>query len=341
MSSAQAYSNLVNTVSGIKSIDKDRLLRPTLGEESLQQSGFTETFETICKKALFALQYGKDVDDGAVNNLNSVLNTIRSLLEQQVKRANTEYVAQRQNFLTEIPAQLEALRSYWPPFVTAAVEARGFLQDEGIRQEYEHTVSEMKSQAQEALTQVRVESEKTLSEAKKLAKEIEDRARKTAAHISVDVAQEQFREAQKVLKGDVTLWAWMSGGSTAAFIAVAIYLAKIHLPEGMKWEVIYFAAIRITILTAVGAMATFCLRILRAHMHMSQQNLHRQRIANSMPAFVESAITPEQRDLILAQLVTSVADFGSSGLLSKEDDSVYSPKMTIEAITRTLSAGKE
>jgi hypothetical protein len=117
-------------------------------------------------------------------------------------------------------------------------------------------------------------------------------------------------------------------------------LAKIHLPEGMKWEIVYFAAIRITILTAVGATATFCLRMLRAHMHMSQQNLHRQRIANSMAAFVESAITPEQRDLILAQLVSSVADFGSSGLLSHEDDTVYSPKMTIEAITRTLSSGK-
>lgn len=104
--------------------------------------------------------------------------------------------------------------------------------------------------------------------------------------------------------------------------------------------IVYFGAIRITILTGVGAMATFCLRMLRAHMHMSQLNLHRQRIANSMAAFVESAITPEQRDLILAQLVTSVDDFGSSGLLSKEDDSVYSPKMTIEAITRTLGAGK-
>jgi uncharacterized membrane protein len=94
--------------------------------------------------------------------------------------------------------------------------------------------------------------------AKKLAQEIEDRARKTAAHISVDAAQEQFREAQIILKSEVKLWAWLSGLATVAFILVAIYLAKIHLPEGMKWEIVYFAAIRITILTAVGAVATFC-----------------------------------------------------------------------------------
>jgi ElaB/YqjD/DUF883 family membrane-anchored ribosome-binding protein len=340
MASAQSYKALVDTVTAIKAIDQDRLLRSTIGEESLQQSGFAETLKTILQQASFAQEYAEKVDDGSVNNVNSVFNQIRQSLEAQAKRTNAEYVSQRQTFLTEIPRFREQLRQFWPPFVTAAVEARGFLQDEGIRQEYQRTVADMKSQAEDSLKHVREESEKVLSEAKKLAQEIEDRARKTAAHISVEAAQQQFREAQTVLKEDVRLWAWLSGIAAAAFILVAIYLAKIHLPEGMKWEIVYFAAIRITILTAVGAMATFCLRILRAHMHMSQQNLHRQRIANSMAAFVESAITPEQRDLILAQLVTSVADFGTSGLLSKEDDAVYSPKMTIEAITRTLSAPK-
>jgi len=70
---------------------------------------------------------------------------------------------------------------------------------------------------------------------------------------------------------------------------------------------------------------------------MSHHNRHRQRVANSMEAFVQAAITPEQRDLILAQLVTSVVDFGTSGLLSKEDDAIYAPKMTIDSITRTIS----
>jgi len=56
-----------------------------------------------------------------------------------------------------------------------------------------------------------------------------------------------------------------------------------------------------------------------------------------MSAFVESAVTPEQRDLILAQLVDAVATFGTSGLLQKEDDSIHSPKMTIDTITRTFA----
>lgn len=340
MSTAQNFNALSNTVASIQAVDKTRLLRTTLGEESLEQSGFSKILEEILQKAAFAQQFAPGVDDGSVTNVNNILAGLRGSLESQEKRGNPEYVAQKQDFLTQVQRFLEQLRQYWPPFVTAAIEARGFLQDEGIRQEYQRTVGEMKEQAQGALKHVREESEKVLSEAKKLAQEIEDRARKTAAHISVEAAQEQFVKAQVDLKKQVRLWSWLSGIAAAAFVLVAIFLAKIHLPEGMKWDVIYFAAIRITILTAVGAMATFCLRMLRAHMHMSQHNLHRQRIANSMAAFVESAITPEQRDLILAQLVTSVAEFGNSGLLSAEDDSVYSPKMTIEAITRTLSSSK-
>ncbi len=101
--------------------------------------------------------------------------------------------------------------------------------------------------------------------------------------------------------------------------------------------IIYFTALRITILAAIGGVAAFCLKILRANMHMRAHNLHRQRLANSMAAFVESASTNEQRDLILAHLVDAIASFGSSGLLAKPDDSVSPSKMTIDTINRTLS----
>lgn len=174
-------------------------------------------------------------------------------------------------------------------------------------------------------------------EAKKLAQQIEDRARKTAAHISVEAAQEQFRLAQAELNKQVKMWSVISALSLAAFLLTAFILSQIHFPPDWTWQMIYHTAIRVTILTAVGAIAAFCLRMLRAHMHMSQHNLHRQRIANSMAAFVESAITPEQRDLILAHLVDAVVAFGDSGLLSKEDDSIHSSKMTIDTITRTFT----
>jgi hypothetical protein len=257
-------------------------------------------------------------------------------MDAQSKRNNAEYVTQRTQFLANIDSHFESLLNYWSPFITAAIEKRGFLQDEGIQKEYERTIEEMKTQSANSLKLVQDEANKTIEEARKLAQQIEERARKTAAHISVEAAQEQFKLAQNDHRKQVILWSWLSGCSITMFIGIAIYLAQIQLPDEWQWHTIYYTAIRITILTAVGALAAFCLRILRAHMHMSQHNLHRQRIANSMAAFVEAAVTPEQRDMILAQLVDAVAAFGTSGLLQRDDDNIYSPKMTIDSITRTL-----
>jgi len=283
------------------------------------------------------LEYGKTVDDSIFSAILNVFSNLHAQLDAQAKRANTDYVSQRASFTNQVTATLQQVLPHWTHFVSAAIEARGFLEDEGIRKEYQKTVAEMKGEAEEALKHVKEESQKVLEQATKLAKDIEDRARRTAAHISVEEAQKQFKEAQTDLDKQVKLWWVLSGISLAAFLLVAFFLSRIELPDKWQWHVIYYTAIRITILTAVGAIATFCLRILRAQMHMSQHNRHRQRVANSMQAFVEAAITPEQRDMILAQLVTSLVDFGTSGLLSKEDDAVYAPKMTIDSITRTIA----
>lgn len=337
MASQQLMDQFKRILDGLKAIDKDKLLRANLGDESLLRAGFLDTFDLILKKANFAYQYAAEVDESIASAVMNAFESIRSILDAQAKKANPEYVAQKTAFINQVESSLNSFRPHWSHFVTAAIEARGFLEDEGIRKEYQKTVSEMKTQADEALSHVKEESNKTIEEARKLAQQIEERARRTAAHISVEEAQKQFREAQADLDKRVRLWAWLSVGSLAAFLLVAFFLSRVELPEKWQWHVVYYTAIRITILTAVGAAATFCLRIFRAQMHMSQHNRHRQRVANSMQAFVEAAITPEQRDLILAELVNAVVDFGTSGLLSKEDDSVYAPKMTIDSITRTIA----
>ncbi len=337
MASQQVMNQLKAVVEQLKSIDRPRLLRSSIGEESLEQVGFDGTVDKILKKAGFALEYGTTVDDNILNAVMSTFNALREQLTAQTSRANAEYVSQKAGFITTVTNLLQQLQQYWCHFISAAIEARGFLEDEGIRKEYDKAVTEMQTQAGDALKHVQEESAKTIAEAKKLAEEIEQRARRTAAHISVAEAQKQFKEGQGDLDSQVKLWTVLSVLSLVAFLGVAVYLSRVKLPDEWQWHVVYYTAIRITILTAVGAAATFCLRILRAQMHMSQHNRHRQRVANSMEAFVEAAITPEQRDMILAQLVGSIVDFGTSGLLSKEDDAVYAPKMTIDSITRTIA----
>lgn len=337
MGSEGQLSRLRTVAHGFKKIDKDKLLRPSLGEASIKEA-FGERLEFIIRKIEFATEFGKHVHDSTLSQVAAHFEQILQLMQAHAGRNNPEYVTQRDNFLAQIDGSLEQLLQYWSPFVTAAIESRGFLQDEGIRKEYQRTIDLMKEESTGALKLVKDEASKTIQEARELAKQIEERARRTAARISVEAAQEQFRLAQEDLKARVKLWSWLSGSAILAFLAAAICLAFVDIPKekDLVWPVVYFTAIRITILAAIGAVAAFCLRVFRAHMHMFQHNLHRQRIANSMAAFVESAITPEQRDLILAHLVDAVSAFGTSGLLGKEDDGLNTPKMMIDSITRTL-----
>lgn len=266
MASQQLLDQMKQVLENLKSVDKDRLLRPALGEESLEQAGFTSVLNQILGKASFALEYGKAVDESVFSSVINTFSQLHNLLSTQAKRANAEYVSQRTGFTTQVTTTLQQVLPHWTHFVSAAVEARGFLEDEGIRKEYRKTVEEMKSQAEGALRHVREESQKVLDQATKLAKDIEERARRTAAHISVEEAQKQFKEAQAGLDGQVKLWAWLSVGSLAAFLLVAFALSRVVLPDKWQWHVVYYTAIRVTILTAVGAAA---------------------RVANSMQAFVE------------------------------------------------------
>ena len=100
---------------------------------------------------------------------------------------------------------------------------------------------------------------------------------------------------------------------------------------------IYHAIIRVTLLTAIGAVATFCFRVLRAQMHLREQNLHRERVANSVAAFLGAATSPEQRDVILARVVDAITALGNSGLLSDNDESMSPAKLILETVPRILS----
>ena len=275
-------------------------------------------------------------------------------MNQIARRSNKDYIAVRDQFLTNVNNTLETLKQYWPPIITSAIESQRWLEEkrfetklqqltreikESIQEEFTNTITSMKQESENVLRQVQGEATKTINEARVLSEKIEAKARSTAVGTSVEEAQKQFREAQEGLERRVKFWSYPAVVSVLAFIGVAIYFAIAGPAKGEEsWAVVYHSAIRVSILTALATAAAFCLKILRAHLHMSEKNRHRQRVANSMGAFVESAATPEQRDLILSQLVESVVEFGNSGLIQREDEHFYRPKMTIDSISRTLSS---
>ena len=335
MATEEQITQLQGLSDAIENVDEDKLLRPSLGEVALQEE-FASKLTEIQHKMAFALAHVGEVYDSHVQGVIGPFEQIRAEMEQQADRSNEDYVANRPAFLSNIDLRLMGLKEHWPSFVAAAVESRGFLEDEGLKREYESTVLSIKEEAKSAIQQVQEEAKKTIEEARTLADQIESRARLTASGISVEEAQKQFHEAQTALDRRVYLWTGLAGVSILGFICVAIYFALIDLPEHWRWHVIYHGAIRVTILAAVGTVAAFCLKVLRAHLHMSEKNRHRQRVANSIGAFVDSAGGPEQRDMILSQLVESVTQFGNSGLIQRDDDNVYRSKTAADSILRTM-----
>lgn len=336
MASSALKEQLKNLSEAIMNVEEDKLLRASLGELSLERD-FVSTLKEIKKKVAILIQYANELHDEQLQAIVGELESIRTEMEQQAAFTSQDYATNRDQFLNNIETYLGRIRLHWSPVVTTAIEARGLLDDEGIRQEYEHTIESIKQESESALKEVKEEANKTIEEARALAKEIEDRARFTATGISVEEAQRQFREAQGALDKRVKVWSVLGIVSILGFIVAALYFLNTDLPDQWRWQVVYHSSIRVSILTAIGTAAAFCLKILRAHLHMSEKNRHRQHVANSMAAFVQSAVTPEQRDLILGQLVESIVQFGNSGLVQREDDHIYRPKMTIDSITRTLS----
>ena len=337
MATEDQIQQLRDLSDAIENIDEEKLLRPSLGEVALKEE-FAPKLKKIKRRAAFALKHAAEVHYNQLQSIIEPLGQIRTELEQQADRSNEDYVTNRPHFLTNILLQLEELKVYWPSLVAAGVESRGFLEDEGVKREYDGMIESIKEEAKSTVQQVQEEANKTIEEARTLAEQIENRARLTASGISVEEAQKQFREAQTSLDRRVYLWTGLAGVSILGFIGVAIYFALIDLPEHWRWHVIYHGAIRVTILAAVGTVAAFCLKVLRAHLHMSEKNRHRQRVANSIGAFVDSAGTPEQRDMILSQLVESVIQFGNSGLIQRDDDNVYRSKPAAESMLRTMFA---
>jgi hypothetical protein len=258
-------------------------------------------------------------------------------MSNQASRGNPEFITNRQPFLDQLDGLIESSKRFMPFFVTAAVDARGFLQDEGIRQEYQKTVADLQKQAGDALVKVQQEATRAIDDAKKLADQIEQKARRTAARVSVEEAQQQFMEAQAAFEKKVKLWGWLSGGSIVLFVGTVATFILIAIPDN-QYQAIYHTGLRIAVLSAEALLAGMCFKVLRAYLNMRERNLHRQRVANSIESCVVSAQTPEVRDFILALLVENMAGFGTSGLLAHDSEAIGTPRLSPDAVLRAFAS---
>jgi hypothetical protein len=341
---------LCNTV---KAVDKSKLMRPELGTLSLSPQ-LEGLFNGFIPKLDLAVEVVDMLPENMVRNFRINLQSCFDTMTEQGRRSNADYATNRADVLRSITSQMNQVLQDWPHFVSAAIERKGLLRSDAAFQQNMSSANELASKIVE-------EAKKYADALQEKAKTIEAGARSTAQGVSFAEVQKEFHSAQSNLFRKVLLWGVLSSLAFSGFILFAWYIVQHppllaamqpalrsdHVDAGSKpsgespvWLAIYLAAIRITILTAIGAATTFFLRMFRAHLHMNEFNLHRQRVVNSLPVLVQAAETPEQRDQIRGRLIDLVTGFGNSGLLNTEDDSFSAPKMTIEAVMKNLSGDK-
>lgn len=338
MATDQAIQQLDGTIGKLNAVDSEKLLRRSLGDESLE-SVFGPELEKVRSLAAFVTQHGRSVHSDHVNQARATLDVIANEMQAQANRPSAEYISNRANFLSGVRTQLEEARRWLPFFAASAVLERGFLEDEGIRREYRRVVDDLKAQTAATLATVKEEADKAVSGAKTLADEIEARARRSATRTSVEEAQRQFKEASDELATKVKTWGWIAAGSIGALILLPFAFMAWPLPAPEPWPLaVYHTILRVFVLSAAGAAATVAIRIFRAHLHMVEKNRHRVRVANSVESFVNSALEPQQRDLLLAKLTEAIVDFGDSGIIRGDKDDSGSTVVSGELLGRILAA---
>lgn len=340
MADQNQLNDLNRIIVEFEAMNLDDLLRPSLGTLSLK-SELGPIFDDIKSKLIIINNHSTKVGNNTISKVRTAVGNIIQRIKNAGNLDEKDFVAQRVNLIETIRSAYENLLDVWPPFVSAVIEELGIMGTDSFTLQLKNAHQSLTSASEAAIKEIKNQSAIIIEEAKQLSVDIEGKARKTATKISVKAAQDQFSNAQTEIKKDVIIWAIASGISLVVFVGTALYFLNNSIPKNWDWHVIYFTTIRITILTAIGTAAAFCLKILKANLHMRAHNKHRQRVANSIEAFVEAAVTPDQRDLILTHLIDAVVNFGNSGLL-REEDPLYSPKMTIDTITRNIlpSQGK-
>lgn len=331
---SHAVNNIIKT---INEIDDKKLIRKNLGDASF--TDFEPIWSEIKSKIDFIGRYNDKIDYGTNNQVNSHLTNINQQLSALVGYDKSQFVAQQATIKKNVNAQLDALRKYWPQYAIAAIEDSGLLTNVDVKQKFESLTNELKESTDKALSKIEEESNQIVEEAKKKAQEIETSVRKTAQNVSVAEAQTQFQEAADHNIIQIKIWGGITIGLIVTFVLFILYLLLgVTLPEEWNWTIIYLSVIRLGILGLISTIIGFSLKMLRANLHMHQHNLHRKRIANSMASFAESAMNSDQRDLILSQLVESVSNFGTSGMIGKDGDK---SGISIDSITKTVSNLKE
>lgn len=324
--------------------DKDRIIRPSFGEE-----GYV-FLEPIIDHLKEVAAYSRRTDFTAIPtqvlaNLSSGLQEFITCSESVVALTPGVFADpdEKKRYQAKFQEICDSIQTLLPHFTSIELQQSGLLADNWptkLQAILDEEVNKFTNHIDHKIQEVKDTHEKV----QELAKQIQDLHAETATDAALKTVKEQFRNAAEETRKSRNRWGWIGGGFILIFFVLLVLFATLWQPgynndsEGFHWSAVYSTLIRLTILTSVAAVVSFCAKMYRAHSHLHEHAKHRLRTANSYTTFIDSAQTEDQRDVILSKLVDTITHFGSSGLLQTDDDAIHPSKMTIETINKSLSA---
>lgn len=350
MANPNHVSTFQSLYNQFKSIDREKIYRESLGELS-RKSLLEPVVEGLEKRSEVLAQVVDQISDSSLNNYNNYLQQCVSHLTNLAQYDAQNYVSNVNNIIAAIQRSYEATESILNPATSLLLLKSGLfegakLESTGseILAQYESTVSKKIHDFEENADK---KIQELLNAASLKVEEKSNRALQTSRGISLEQAQFQFRNLSRRSLWGLSIWGGVSTLGLASFFIVAIYF-HIHFPiEGSQIQttnptagpnvsypglipVIYSIAMRVTILSAIGAVVAYSMNILRSHIHMYYKNEHRIALANSTESFIASCRDNQTGDSVFMYLVQAMSEFGESGLLESKQENIHPTKLIVD-----------
>lgn len=313
-------------------LNAERLFREQNGNLSLIE--LKPSFNEISESINLTNKYMEQLGNSQLNQIGGALTNITKQAQSVVNLDDSQFVAQRDDYLRDITRDVEAFSQQMDPVNLLDLREKVRELSSGSRADLEELVQENLEAIQESVGKEFAELQKNT---KIESASILSAARESAEGVSVKVAQDQFSDAVKRFNSRVFYWSLGSSISVAVLIGTIFWLANTIPDVNDLAAISKFAITRVGLFVVVAGLSRYCFSMLRTNMHLRETNAHRARLTNSISAFTAAAQDSEQRAAVLAKLVEAVSVGYDSGFLSGKGSSGTETKMSVENVIREVS----
>ena len=207
-----------------------------------------------------------------------------------------------------------------------------------VVREQENSASQTKNDIENYRAELKKESDRLLKEVASRGDDTVARTKKQVRDIVLENAKSEFASSRKWLWVQVAIWSVLSIVCIVAFFAYCFRVAsEQHLPESWTWQIAYYTGIRVLIIAAIGAIISFCLRMLKGHIQLVHINAHRSRLVNSIADFVEAAPGDKQFEIFRILIDTVVTNGPTSFSDTNSEAIAASGKIAEQLVARVVS----